>query len=74
MEALFDQTMTRHSDKTLSLDRECAAVWGSLMARSPHHPIDKQIAAIALIHDLSAVTRNVDDFKSTGVKLRNPFR
>jgi hypothetical protein len=42
---------------------------------SPHsqHPVDKQIAAIALIHDLTVVTRNVDDFRGTGVKIQNPF-
>jgi len=39
----------------------------------PEHPIDKQIAAIALIHDLTVVTRNVDDFRGTGVAIKNPF-
>jgi predicted nucleic acid-binding protein len=42
---------------------------------SPHHqhPIDKQIAAIALIHDLTVVTRNIDDFRGTGTRIDNPF-
>jgi len=31
------------------------------------------IAAIALIHDLTVVTRNVDDFRGTGARLQNPF-
>jgi len=44
-----------------------------LMSPHPEHPIVKQIAAIALIHDLTVVTRNVDDFRGTGVKLKNPF-
>ncbi|AOF82433.1 plasmid stability-like /nucleic acid-binding, contains PIN domain protein [Methyloversatilis sp. RAC08] len=43
------------------------------MSRSPQHPEDKQIAAIALIHDLTLVTRNTADFASTGVRLLNPF-
>ncbi|MHB1678017.1 MAG: hypothetical protein ACYCSS_10855 [Sulfuriferula sp.] len=42
---------------------------------SPHHehPIDKQIAVIALIYDLTVVTRNTEDFRGTGVGLKNPF-
>jgi hypothetical protein len=35
--------------------------------------IDQQIAAIALLRDLTLVTRNTADFLSTGVALLNPF-
>ncbi len=35
--------------------------------------IDKQIAAIALIHDLTVVTRNTRDFGWKGVHWINPF-
>lgn len=59
--------------RVLSFDVDCAHVWGRLMAPHPQHPIDKQIAAIALIHDLTVVTRNAADFAGTGVKLLNPF-
>lgn len=62
-----------YADRILSFDEECAQVWGRLMSPHPQHPIDKQIAAIALIYDLTVVTRNVDDFRGTGVKLKNPF-
>ena len=62
-----------YADKILSFDEECAQVWGRLMSPHPQHPIDKQIAAIALIHDLIVVTRNVNDFRGTGVELKNPF-
>ncbi len=50
-----------------------AQVWGSL--RVPHYEnaLDKQIAATALVYNLTVVTRNVDDFKETGVRLLNPF-
>ena len=43
------------------------------MSPNHQHPIDKQIAAIALIHDLTLVTRNVDDFQGTGTGLIDPF-
>ena len=62
-----------YADKILSFDEDCAQVWGRLMSPHPQHPIDKQIAAIALIHDLIVVTRNVNDFRGTGVELKNPF-
>jgi predicted nucleic acid-binding protein len=62
-----------YADKILTFDEECAQVWGRLMSPHPEHPIDKQIAAIALIHDLAVVTRNVDDFRGTGVEIKNPF-
>lgn len=62
-----------YSDRVLGFDEACAQVWGRLMSPHNQHPIDKQIAAIALIHGLIVVTRNVEDFRGTGVELQNPF-
>jgi hypothetical protein len=42
------------------------------MATQYQNAIDKQIAAIGLIHGLTVVTRNVKDFESTGVQTLNP--
>lgn len=50
-----------------------AQVWGKLRVPYPENPLDKQIAATALIHDLIVVTRNVFQFDSTRVRLLNPF-
>jgi predicted nucleic acid-binding protein len=52
---------------------DCSQVWGRLMSPQSSHPVDKQIAAIALIHGLYVVTRNIADFSTTGVNLLNPF-
>ena len=62
-----------YADRILPLDEETAQVWGRLRAPSPENPLDKQIAATALIHDLAVVTRNVSHFASTGVHVVNPF-
>ena len=74
LEAWLDKVVTDFSDRILEFDLDCAQVWGKLMSPHPQHPIDKQIAAIALIYDLTVVTRNTDDFVSSGVRKLNPFR
>lgn len=73
LEKWLDMVVADFADKILPFDAECAHVWGRLMSPHPVHPIDKQIAAIALINDLIVVTRNVDDFRGTGAQIINPF-
>ena len=63
----------QYSDAILGFDQEIAQIWGRLRVPHPENPIDKQIAATALIHDLIVVTRNVGDFNSTGVRVMDPF-
>jgi predicted nucleic acid-binding protein len=72
--AWLESVTTDYADRILAFDADCAQVWGKLMSPHPQHSIDKQIAAIALIHDLTVVTRNTEDFRGTGVRLHNPFR
>lgn len=62
-----------YAGRILSFDRDCAQVWGKLTSPHNQNSIDKQIAAIALVHELTVVTRNTDDFAGTGVLLINPF-
>lgn len=57
----------------LDFDVDAAQVWGRLRVPRPEHALDKQIAAIALVNDLTVVTRNTIDFEGTGVRLMNPF-
>lgn len=73
LEGWLALVLTEYADRILDFDADCAQVWGKLMSPHPQHPIDKQIAAIALIHDVTVVTRNVDDFKGTGARAHNPF-
>lgn len=62
-----------YADAILPFDQEMAQLWGRLRVPHPENPLDKQIAATALIHELSVVTRNVAHFAGTGVRLVNPF-
>ncbi len=74
LQTWLDRVVNDYADRILAFDVECAQVWGKLMSPSLQHPVDKQIAAIALIHDFAVVTRNVDDFRGCGVRLLNPFQ
>ena len=73
LEAWLDVLTSDHASRILDFDLECAQLWGKLMSPNPQHPIDKQIAAIGLIYDLTVVTRNTADFQFSGVRLLNPF-
>jgi len=67
------QVTTRYAESILPFDEETAHVWGRLRVPNPENPLDKQIAATALIHDLTVVTRNTHHFRPTGARLLNPF-
>jgi toxin FitB len=62
-----------YADRILPLDEETAHVWGRLRVPNPEDPLDKQIAATALIHDLVVISRNVAHYGPTGVRVMNPF-
>lgn len=73
LERWLDEISDRFADSILPLDGEAAQVWGRLRVPNPENPLDKQIAATALIHDLVLVTGNVRHFAATGARLENPF-
>lgn len=67
-------TVTRdYADAILPFDEEIAQIWGRLRVPHAENPLDKQIAATALIYGLTVVTRNVTDYEPTGVPVLNPF-
>ncbi|MBK9573057.1 MAG: type II toxin-antitoxin system VapC family toxin [Rhodoferax sp.] len=50
-----------------------ARLWGRLCAQTGNKGIDNLIAATALCHNLTLVTRNAKHFEPTGVRVFNPF-
>ncbi|MCY3702799.1 MAG: type II toxin-antitoxin system VapC family toxin [Rhodospirillales bacterium] len=76
----IEQDLARQFDgRILPFDASAAAVWGRLMGngdRTGHRPsaADAQIAAAAIQHDLTLVTRNVKDFRSFDIQLLDPWQ
>ena len=73
LEAWLATLVELFGERILAFDTDAAQVWGHLRVPDPSHALDKQIAAIALVNDLTLVTRNIADFAGSGVKLANPF-
>lgn len=73
LDAWLRQILEDYTSRILAFDLPCAQVWGRLRGLGDQNQIDKQIAAIALVHDLTVVTRNLSHFEGTGTRLLNPF-
>lgn len=73
LERWLDRVIDRFEDAILSFDQETAEIWGRLRVPNRETPLDKQIAATAIINDLTVVTRNTAHYAPTGVPLLNPF-
>jgi toxin FitB len=73
LERWLDRLTIDFADAILPFDQDAAQIWGRLRVPHPENPLDKQIAATALIYDLTVVTRNTDHFAATGVPILNPF-
>lgn len=61
------------SRRILPVDTAVAQYCAKLHVPDPHADRDAIIAATAIVHGMTVVTRNIDDFIPTGVRLLNPF-
>jgi toxin FitB len=73
LERWLERVIDRFEDAILSFDQETAEIWGRLRVPNRENPLDKQIAATAIINELIVVTRNIAHYAPTGVGLLNPF-
>ena len=69
-----NQLLPAFSEKILPIDHRVALQCAQLHVPDPQPDRDALIAATALVHGLCVVTRNIDDFKSSGVQLLNPWQ
>ena len=58
--------------RVLSVDARVADRWGALNVPDPIPTVDGLLAATALVHDLTLVTRNVKDVATTGARAFDP--
>jgi hypothetical protein len=68
------QVCPEFKDRTLSIDGAIARRCARLHVPNPKSERDSLIAATALEHGLTVVTRNMADFAATGVSLINPWQ
>ena len=73
LERWLQDLLSAYADRILDFDAEAAQVWGRLRVPHPENELDKQIAATALIHELTVVTRNAVHFAASGVPTVDPF-
>jgi tRNA(fMet)-specific endonuclease VapC len=75
---LTEDLLIRFEDRILALNVPVMLAWGELTGRlersgRPLPAMDSLIAAVALYHQCTLVTRNDVDFRDTGVPVLNPW-
>lgn len=68
------QLITRSlGTRVLIVNQQIAEIWGRMGIKRTLPLVDSVLAATALAHDLTLVTRNTKDIQDTGVRYLNPF-
>jgi len=71
---LAGEFTSRFQHRVLPVDAEVARMAASMQVPDPLPDADALIAATALVHGLTVVSRNVRDFQRTGVAFVDPFQ
>jgi len=69
----LDRVLTVYGDRIVPFDLRAARRWGTLRAALGSDSADLMIAATALEHGFTVVTRNGADFEAAGVAVLDPF-
>ena len=67
-------TEIRFASHVLPVTTEIAYRWGAISADRTRPVVDTYLAATAIVHGLTLVTRNERDFVGINVRLLNPWR
>jgi predicted nucleic acid-binding protein len=73
LESWLETHLVKHEAHILDFGQEEAHVWGWLRVPHPENELDKQIAATAITHQLTVVTRNRRHFADLHVEVVDPF-
>ena len=73
LEAWLEAVIHRFSGRILTVDTEEADTWGQISAIRPVPVVDGLLAATAMTHGMTLVTRNVSDVEGLGVRVLDPF-
>jgi len=73
LETWFQELGDSLADRILPVDQAIAERWGHFNVPDPLPVLDSLLAATALVHGLTLVTRNLKDVERTGVDCLNPF-
>jgi predicted nucleic acid-binding protein len=71
---LDGQVLPQFAGRVLAFDQSVALRCAKLHVPDPRAERDAVIAATALVHGMTVVTRSTDDFLLTGVPLLNPWK
>jgi predicted nucleic acid-binding protein len=73
LEGWLDRIRAGMGGRIIPVDERIAELWGKLGVPTTLPSIDGLIAATAMVHGLTVVTRNFGDMARTGASLLNPF-
>ena len=73
LSAWIDKTEEQYTGRVLAVDGPIARIWGELCSERSRPLIDTLLAATAIHHGLTLVTRNTRDVEDTPVVLHNPW-
>jgi predicted nucleic acid-binding protein len=73
LEQWLETLLNLYADRVLQVSANAARLWGRLSARLGHDGADLLIAATALTHGSTVVTRNVKHYAPTGARVFDPF-